>query len=118
LAAEAAGDAVFVGEEDAFVHLLVAVVEEELIYAVGAVAVVGLMERGDDVLGGELFAEGFGEVAHFVQIEDGVFVDPAGELGATVRLLSELGGDLGKFGRRQTDEARRARIHRASVYLR
>ncbi len=57
------------------------------------------MERGDDVLGGELFAEGFGEVAHFVQIKDGVFVDPAGELGATVRLLSELGGDLGKFGR-------------------
>jgi hypothetical protein len=78
--------------------LAIAVVNEELVYPVGAGAVGGDGEGGDNVIFGEFVAEGFGEVFEFVEIAGGFFVNPLGELASAKGFFPELNGDLFKFG--------------------
>ncbi len=98
LGGDAAAHSLGVGQQNTFIDLVIAIVNEELVHSVGAGAVGGDGEGGDDVAFGELVAEGFGEVFEVVEFAGGFFVNPLGELAPTKGFFSELNGDLFKFG--------------------
>lgn len=87
-----------IGEEDTFINLVVAIVDEEFVYAVRAGAMSGDGEGGDDVVFGKFVAEGFREVFEVVEFTCGFFVNPLAELASAKGFFTELNGDLFKFG--------------------
>lgn len=95
---DAAAHSLGIGQKDTFIDLIVAIVNEELVHSVRAGAVGGDGEGGDDVVFGELVAEGFGEVFEVVEFAGGFFVNPLGELASAKSSFPELNSDLFKFG--------------------
>jgi hypothetical protein len=98
LGADATTNAFFVGEEDGFENLVVAVMDEDFVDVVGAFAVVGKKEGGDYIVFFELFAEVFGEIFEVVEGLSSFFVDPMGDLPTAIGFMPELDNDLFKFG--------------------
>lgn len=84
-------------EEDTLVDLVVAVMDEEFVDAIGAGAMGCDGEGRDDVVFGEFVAEGFGEIFQVVEFAGGFFVNPLGDLASAKGFFPELNGDLFKF---------------------
>ncbi len=97
LGADATTYAFFVGKENGFKDLVVAVVNENFIDFVGACPVAGKKEGGDNVFFFELFAEVFGKVFEVVEGLGSLLVYPVSDLPSAIRFVPKLDDDLFKF---------------------
>jgi len=80
LAGEATTYTVFIREENAFINLAVAVMDEELVYSVRRVPMAGDRKWLNHAFGAEFGSEGLGEVGHAVELIDCLPIDSFGDL--------------------------------------